>query len=85
MSWEVQWTDRARKDLRRLDIQNRQRVIRAVEQLAETEHGNIKTLAGKHGERRLRVGGWRVRYVFDPTVRSIRILHVLPRDRAYRD
>ena len=33
----------------------------------------------------LRVGPWRVRFVFDPRTETVVVLRVLPRDRAYRD
>ena len=34
---------------------------------------------------RLRVGDWRVRFSRDPGSRTILVLRVLPRGRAYRD
>ena len=34
---------------------------------------------------RLRVGAWRVRFNRDPEARTVLILRVLPRGRAYRD
>jgi mRNA-degrading endonuclease RelE of RelBE toxin-antitoxin system len=36
-------------------------------------------------ELRLRVGDWRVRLRLDPATRTIVVLRVLPRGRAYRD
>jgi mRNA-degrading endonuclease RelE of RelBE toxin-antitoxin system len=43
-------------DLRRLDRQVAQRVLRAVQRLAETGHGDVVQLEAGSGERRLRVG-----------------------------
>lgn len=86
MTWTIDWTDRARHDLRRLDRQVAERVIRAVERFAQTEHGDVTRL--EHvitPEWRLRVGDWRVRFQYDYDARTIHVLRVLPRGRAYRD
>ena len=85
MSWQIVWTDRSRRDLRRLDLAVAQRVIRAVDRLAVSGLGDILRLHGAAHEWRLRVGDWRVRYVYEEETRSIRVLRVLPRGRAYRD
>jgi mRNA interferase RelE/StbE len=71
--------------LRRLDPAVAQRIIRAVDRLAVSGLGDILRLHGTVPEWRLRVGDWRVRYVYDEESRSIRVLRVLPRGRAYRD
>jgi mRNA interferase RelE/StbE len=84
--WTIEWTDRARRDLRRLDQQVAQRVIRAVERLAETEQGDVRRLESvRPPEWRLRVGDWRVRFAFNYATRTIAVLRVLPRGPAYRD
>ena len=86
MTWTIEWSDRARRDLRRLDRQMAQRAIAAVERLAETEHGDVKRLEHVDPpEWRLRVGDWRVRFAFNYGTRAIEVLRVLPRGRAYRD
>lgn len=46
--------------------------------------GDVKPLAGRPGEWRLRVGGWRVIYVLDEERRRIAILAVRPRGSAYK-
>ena len=85
MTWEIEWTERAIKDGERLDPVARRRVLRAIERLAQREEGDVKRLVGRGGELRLRVGNWRVRFAFDHAAGALRILRVLPRDRAYRD
>jgi mRNA-degrading endonuclease RelE of RelBE toxin-antitoxin system len=59
--WRVVVDERARKDLRRIDPQPRQRILRAITRLAAGAElaGDIKRLTGS-GEYRLRVGDWRV-------------------------
>ncbi len=86
MTWSVVWTDRARRDLRRLDRVVAARVAAAVDRYASTGQGDMVFMqAVRPPERRLRVGDWRVRFRFDSAGRALIILRVLPRGRAYRD
>jgi mRNA-degrading endonuclease RelE of RelBE toxin-antitoxin system len=95
---EIVITDNAERDLRRLDRQVAQRVAQAIQRYAHDGLGDVRRLHGTADEFRLRVGGWRVRFTdqveqrpADPPatgvveVRTIMILRVLPRGRAYRD
>jgi len=47
--------------------------------------GDVKKLTAARGLRRLRVGRWRVLFRFEETSRTIQVLRVLPRGKAYRD
>ena len=86
MRWQVVWTRPAIPDLRRLDRQVAERARAAVRRLAETEQGDVKRLEHVDPpEWRLRVGDWRVRFVFNYATRTIEVLRVLPRGRAFRD
>lgn len=85
MKWHLELTGRARRELRRLDAQVADRVVRALERLATTEEGDVARLHGVENEWRLRVGDWRVRLQYDYTTHTLRVLRVLPRGRAYRD
>jgi mRNA-degrading endonuclease RelE of RelBE toxin-antitoxin system len=40
MSWRLEWTRQAVKDVQGLDRQVRERIVRAVEHLAQTEQGD---------------------------------------------
>lgn len=51
---------------------------------SDPTQGDVRKLQGKPDEWRLCVGGWRIRFAFDGGTRSIVILRVLPRGRAYR-
>jgi mRNA interferase RelE/StbE len=84
VSWRLAWTERALKDAERLDRTVRERVVAALEKLAETGQGDIRRLGGGDPEWRLRVGDWRVRFVFDYAGKIIQVLRVLPRSSAYR-
>ena len=46
--------------------------------------GDVKRLAGRRGEYRLRVGGWRVLFGCDDSARLIRVQDVRPRGDAYK-
>jgi mRNA interferase RelE/StbE len=82
--WRVVVDDRARKDLRRIDPQTRQRILRAITRLAAGAElvGDVKRLTGS-GEYRLRVGDWRVRFERHDRELVIVVVRILPRGRAY--
>lgn len=83
----VEWSSRALDDADKLDHQTRQRVYNGIERYADTGHGDAKRLAGSSGHFRLRVGQYRVRFIYDDSYgeRILVVLRVLRRDRAYRD
>lgn len=81
MSWSVEWSKGARKDLDRLDADVARRVVGAVDRLAETGQGDVKKLKGMGGLLRLRVGDWRV--FFQIEGEWILVLEVVHRSDAY--
>jgi mRNA interferase RelE/StbE len=86
VKWEVVWTRPAIRDLRRLDRQIAERARAAVRRLAETGQGDVRRLQEVDPpEWALRIGDWRVRFAYDFPARTISVLRVLPRGRAYRD
>ena len=84
MSWRIEWTNRALRDVERLDRRERERVFRAVDRIAETKHGDLRLLQGQRDTWRLRVGELRVILELDRTNNLTRLERVLPRGRAYR-
>ena len=82
--WRVVVDDRARKDLRRIDAQARERILSAIARLAAGAElaGDVKRLRGSN-EYRLRVGDWRVRFERHDRQLKIIVVRVLPRSRAY--
>jgi mRNA interferase RelE/StbE len=81
--WRVEVEQRAKKDLSRLDVPVRQRVVKSIRALAEDPRsGALRKLSGRPGSR-LRVGDWRVLVMLDEKARAIRVERVLPRGRAY--
>lgn len=80
------FSDRANRDIRRLDRQVAKRIIEALDRLCgNPPAGDVTHLTGSNPpEWRLRVGDWRVRFARDDTG-TIIVTRVLPRGRAYRD
>jgi mRNA interferase RelE/StbE len=85
VTWTIRIGGPARRDLRRLDRQTAARVLAVLDRYAETGQGDLIRLKGKSGELRLRVGDWRVRFTLDHSTRTIDVLSVRPRGRAYRE
>jgi mRNA interferase RelE/StbE len=81
---DVVLTGPARRDLHRLDRDVGDRILRAIARYAETNQGDVRRLHGVRAERRLRVGDWRVRFRLVDADRTIEVLRILPRGRAYR-
>ena len=85
MSWTVDLSPSARRDLTRLDRPVARRILDALTRFADTGQGDVQRVQGTAGEWRLRVGDWpRVRFRYEATTRSLDVLRVLPRGEAYR-
>ena len=82
VNWSVRWTERALKDLRRLDSTSRARVLQAVARLVDAELGDVKKLRGLPGYR-LRVGDLRIFFERDSGLRVIAVTAVRNRGGAY--
>ena len=86
LTWQVTVMPAAEKELKRLPPQGQARVRAAIEGLRSgPPYGHLRKLKGRENEWRLRVGDWRIRLRPDLRTRVIVILHVLPRESAYRD
>ena len=66
-----------------LEGRDRDQVEEAFEKLARTGQGDVKKLVGRSSEFRLRVGVYRVRFLYEPPD-VIRVLHIRHRREAYR-
>lgn len=71
---------RAVKTLSEMDLQTKTRIINAIKQIP---NGDIKLLKGYKGYYRLRVGGWRVVFVYKDNG-DILILKIAPRGEVYK-
>ncbi|MGO9955186.1 MAG: type II toxin-antitoxin system RelE family toxin [Solirubrobacteraceae bacterium] len=82
-TWGVTFTPRARRDLRALDPQIRDRVLSAIDRVVARDPAvDVRRLTGSE-ELRVRVGDWRVRFTRDVEAKLIVVQRVLPRGRAY--
>lgn len=84
--WRYELTPRAQRNMRRLDLVTRERVLTALDRLInDPASGDQRKLHGVDDEWRLRVGDWRVRFRRETANLTIVVLQILPRGRAYRD
>lgn len=77
------WTEPAQADVRALDKPTAMRILSALHRFAESGTGDVKALQGEREELRLRVGDYRLFFVYT-TRDTIEIRRVLHRREAYR-
>ena len=70
----------AAKALRRLPRNERERILTAIERLPA---GDVRSLKGRRGEWRLRVGDWRALFRLDTEAQLIVVTAVKARGGAY--
>ena len=58
----IVFSEQAKGDIRANPGPTAMQILRAIHRLAETGAGRVKTLQGQDGEKRLRVGDFRVRF-----------------------
>ena len=85
-NWRYEFTTRATRDLRQLEPSTRRRIVEALDRLAHDPYtGDLRRVQGTDiDEWRLRVGDWRIRFERDLANKTIFVLRILPRGRAYR-
>lgn len=76
-------SDEAKTDIRAIPQNIAMNILTAIHRLAESNSGDVKTLKGNAGEKRLRIGDYRVRFTEEPPD-SLRIHTVRNRKDAYR-
>jgi mRNA-degrading endonuclease RelE of RelBE toxin-antitoxin system len=77
------FSDQAKADIRAIEKQMALHILKAIHRLAKTGAGPVRALKGQEGEKRLRVGDFRVRF----TEEGQDVLHihaVKNRREAYR-
>ena len=75
----------AMRDLRKLDVNSRQRIFDALDAfVAAPREADVRKLAGRDNEWRLRVGTWRIIFRHKFEASTIIVVHVLPWRDAYR-
>ena len=80
----VRWTKQARKELLRLDVPTRRRILDTIDNLATESRGDVVRLHGiSEAIFRLRVGGWRIFFCYEQEIRIL-VLRIRPRGDAYK-
>ena len=77
------FSEEAKADVRVIPHHIAMNILTAIHRLADSGGGRIKELKGKEGEKRLRVGDFRVRFTEEPP-ETLRIHTVKNRKDAYR-
>ena len=78
MSRRVEWSKNAAKVFSRLDQPTQRRILAAVERLAESNEGDVRRLRGTTEEVfRLRVGDWRVIFIYLEDATDLTILFIV--------
>lgn len=86
MSYRVEFSHQAAKDLRRLDRTTMKRIEDRVDELAQDPF-NPRISQQKETDpetRKSRVGDWRIIYQVEEATQTVNIAAIRPRSRAYR-
>ena len=81
MTWTVELSKQAERQLERIHGPELTRIISAIDLLAENPRaGGTKALQGKHrGRFRRRVGNWRIIFTIDDGILRVDIIEILRR------
>jgi mRNA interferase RelE/StbE len=75
----------AERDLRRLSSEVHDRIVAAIQQLAQQPRpSGCRKLAGSKNDWRIRIGDYRVIYEIDDSVHEVRINRIRHRREVYR-
>ncbi len=84
MSYRIEVTPRAQKDLKALAVRERQRVAGQIDELkTDPRPQGCRKLKGREGFYRIRVGGYRVVYLVEDELLVILIVRVGDRKDLY--
>jgi mRNA interferase RelE/StbE len=87
VSYEIEWTAPALRELRKLDKPLARRVVTAVTKLGvDPRPLGVRALTGQpHGTMRLRIGDYRVVYVVQDDLVLVTVVRIAHRREVYRD
>lgn len=80
----LRFTTRALRDLKRLDLPTRLRVLGRINRYIEDPPKRAVRLKGGGDTFRIRVGDWRVLFLYESAGQIVEIQRVLHRSEAYR-
>jgi mRNA interferase RelE/StbE len=77
-------TNRAEKDLRRLERSTKNRVVTAISSLTEEPRpAGCSKIKSEEGVWRIRIGDWRIAYLIDASSQEITIIRIAHRREFY--
>ena len=87
MSYEIEWTAPALRELRKLDKPIARRVLTAVTKLGvDTSSPGVRALTGQpSGTLRLRIGDYRLVYLVQDDLILVTVVRIAHRREVYRD
>jgi mRNA-degrading endonuclease RelE of RelBE toxin-antitoxin system len=78
---QIEWKNKARKDLKRIDKDERVKILDAVDGLADfSKNPNVKKLVNHGSDYRLRIGNYRILFNHESVVKVVSIEGVKKRD-----
>lgn len=80
----LRFTTRALRDLKRLDAPTRLRILGRINRYIEEPPTKAVRLRGRGDTFRIRVGDWRVLFLYESSGKIVEIQRVLHRSEAYR-
>jgi len=82
--YKISITNRAEKDLKRLERSTKNRVITSISSLAEEPRpAGCRKIQSEEGVWRIRVGDWRIAYIIDVSNQEITIIRIAHRREFY--
>ena len=82
--YKLSITSRAEKEIRRLDRQTRNRIVEAINALAnQPRPAGCRKVLSEEGVWRIRVGDWRIGYLVDDKDDAITIIRIANRKEFY--
>jgi len=78
VSFQIQLSQRAAKDLDRLSRDTQERILKRLEQLSKSPHDARLSaqLTQQHGLRKSRVGGWRIIFTVDAGSETVNVVTI---------
>lgn len=84
-SYQIEWKNSARKELKKLPPQTIHKIVEAIESLADNPHPpNCRKLVGSEHTWRIRIGNYRIIYNIFSAILIIEIVRVAHRKDVYR-
>ncbi|MBD2294846.1 type II toxin-antitoxin system RelE/ParE family toxin [Anabaena sphaerica FACHB-251] len=81
MQYQIEFKPKAIKDLQKIPVNDRERIINKIEAMQDDFQGDVKRLTNFTPEYRLRVGDYRV--LFELEEQTIIVYRVKHRSKAY--